>query len=77
MKNTFESCEMMGIVDSSETCPPDDTTHIVKHHIWKKKDNLTKAMITQCIKANLIIKVAHAKYAKESWNMFTAKPAQD
>ena len=65
MWNAFESCKMMGVVDSSETCPPDDTTHIVKHHIGKKKDNLAKAMITQCVKAELIIKVAHAKHTKE------------
>src|ERR1700676_4160536 len=71
MKNTFESCKMMGVVDSSETCLPDDTTHIVKHHIWKKK-----AMITQCMKANLIIKVTHAKHAKESWDMFASKYSQ-
>jgi len=25
MRNAFESCEMMGVVDGSETCPPDDT----------------------------------------------------
>jgi hypothetical protein len=76
MQNTFESFKMMGIVDSSETCPPDDTTNITKHCIWKKKDNLTKAMITQCVKADLVIKVAHAKYAKESWNMFVSEYSQ-
>jgi hypothetical protein len=76
MRNAFESCEMMGIVDSSETCPPDDTTHMAKHCIWKKKDNLAKAMIMQCVKANLIIKVTHAKHAKESWDMFASKYSQ-
>jgi hypothetical protein len=70
MWNTFESCAMMGVVDGSKTCPPDDTTHIVKHRIWKKKDNLAKATIMQCVKANLVIKVAHTKHAKESWDMF-------
>jgi hypothetical protein len=64
MQNTFKSCEMMGIVDSSETCPLDDTTYITKHRIWKKKDNHAKAMITQCMKADLVIKVAHAKHTK-------------
>src|SRR5882762_7004511 len=76
MRNAFKSCEMMGVVDGSETCPPDDTTHIVKHRIWKKKDNLAKAMITQCVKADLIIKVAHAKHAKESWDMFASEYSQ-
>ena len=76
MRNAFESCEMMGVVDGSETCPPDDTTHIAKHRIWKKKDNLAKAMITQCVKADLVIKVAHAKHAKESWDMFASEYSQ-
>jgi len=45
MKNLFESCKMMGVVNGSETIPPDDSAHNVKHWIWKKV-NLTKAMIT-------------------------------
>lgn len=76
MQNGFKSCEMMSVVDGSETCPPGDTTNIVKHWIWKKKNNLAKAMITQCVKADLVIKVAHAKHAKESWDLFTSKFSQ-
>jgi gag-polypeptide of LTR copia-type len=76
MKNVFESCEMMGVVDGSETIPPDDPTHIVKQWIWKKKDNLAKAMIMQCVKSDLVIKVAHIKHAKESWNVFASEFSQ-
>jgi hypothetical protein len=76
MHNVFESCEMMGVADGSKTCPPDDTAHIVKNHIWKKKNNLAKAMITQCVKADLVIKAAHAKHAKESWDLFTSEFSQ-
>ena len=79
MWNSFESCEVMGIVDVSKTCPPDDTTNTVKNHTWKKKDSLAKPMIMQCMKADLIIKVAHIKHAKESWDVFvlsSVRPAQ-
>jgi hypothetical protein len=76
MRNAFKSCEMMGVVDGSETCPPDDTTNIAKHRIWKKKKNLAKAMITQCVKADLVIKVAHTKHAKESWDLFASEFSQ-
>jgi len=76
MWNTFKPCKMMGIVDGSKTCLPDDTTHIAKHRVWKKKDNLVKAIITQCMKADLVIKVAHAKHAKESWDMFMSEYSQ-
>ena len=76
MRNAFESCEMMGVVDGSETCPPDDTTNIAKNRIWKKKDSLAKAMITQCVKADLVIKVAHVKHAKESWDVFASEFSQ-
>src|SRR6202034_427907 len=76
MQNAFESCEMMGVVDGSETCPPDDSANIVKNHIWKKKNILAKAMIMQCVKSNLIIKVAHAKHAKESWDLFASEFSQ-
>src|SRR5882724_4329012 len=76
MKNVFESCEMMGVVNGSETIPPDDSANIVKHRIWKKKDNLAKAMITQCMKSDLVIKVAHAKGAKESWDVFASEFSQ-
>jgi len=76
MKNAFESCEMMGVVDGSETIPPDDSANIAKHRIWKKKDNLAKAMITQCVKSDLVIKVAHAKRAKESWDIFASEFSQ-
>jgi hypothetical protein len=76
MKNAFETCEMWRVVDSSETIPSDDTTNVTKHRIWIKKDNLVKAMITQCIKADLVIKVAHAKHAKESWDIFLSEYSQ-
>jgi hypothetical protein len=76
MRNAFKSCEMMGVVDGSKTCPADDTTNIVKNRIWKKKDNLAKAIITQCVKADLVIKVAHVKHAKESWDMFASEFSQ-
>src|SRR5882762_9786511 len=33
MRNAFESCEMMGVVDGSETCPPDDTTQGHDHAV--------------------------------------------
>ena len=69
MQNTFESCEMWGIVNGSETIPLDNKDHAIQHRIWKK-DSLMKAMIKQCIKADLVIKVAHAKRAKESWDIF-------
>jgi len=64
------------MIDSSETCLPDDTTHIAMHHIWKKKDNLTKAMVMQCVKADLVIKVTYAKHTKESWDMFVSEYSQ-
>ena len=67
---------MMGVVDGSETIPPDDSTHIARHRIWKKKDNLAKAMITQCVKSDLVIKVAHAKRTKESWDIFASEFSQ-
>src|ERR1700683_3086872 len=76
MKNVFETCDMWGIVNGSETIPSDDTAHVAKRWIWIKKDNLAKAMITQCIKANLVIKVAHAKRAKESWDIFLSEFSQ-
>src|SRR6266436_8526191 len=76
MKNTFESCEMMGVVDGSKTILLDDGAHIAQHQIWKKKDNLAKAMITQCMKSDLVIKVAHAKCAKESWDIFVSEFSQ-
>src|ERR1700677_2702616 len=76
MKNAFKTCDMWGIVNSSETIPSDDTAHAAKHWIWIKKDNLAKAMITQCIKADLVIKVAHAKRAKELWDIFPSEFSQ-
>src|ERR1700720_671788 len=76
MKNVFKTCEMWNIVNGSETVPSDDTTNATKHQIWIKKDNLVKAMITQCIKADLVIKVAHAKHAQESWNIFLSEYSQ-
>src|ERR1700722_4882615 len=76
MKNAFKTCEMWNIVNGSETVPLDDTTNATKRRIWIKKDNLAKAMITQCIKADLVIKVAHAKHAKELWDIFLSEYSQ-
>ena len=76
MQNTFNSCKMWGVVNGSETIPPDDKYHAIQHRIWKKKDSLVKAMIMQFIKADLVIKVAHAKHAKESWDIFTMEFSQ-
>jgi hypothetical protein len=76
MKNVFESCEMWHVVDGTEMIPSNDSTNATKHHIWIKKDNLAKAMIMQCIKADLVIKVAHAKHAKESWGTFLTEFCQ-
>ena len=35
MRNAFESYKMMGVVDGSKTCLPDDTTHMAKHRILR------------------------------------------
>jgi hypothetical protein len=67
---------MWNIVNGSETIPSDGTTNATKCQIWIKKDNLAKAMITQCIKADLVIKVTHAKHAKESWHIFLSDFSQ-
>ena len=74
MRNAFESCDMWDVVNGTETVPTDTTT--AEYKIWKKKDNLGKAMITQCIKSDLGIKVAHAKTSTESWNMFASEYSQ-
>jgi hypothetical protein len=76
MWNAFKSWKMMGVVDRYKTCPPDNATNITKVRIWKKKDSLTKAMITQCVKANLVIKVAHVKHGKESLDVFASEFSQ-
>ena len=76
MKNTFKSCKMWHIVDGTETIPSSDSTNATKCQIWIKKDNLTKAMITQCIKADLVIMVTHAKHTKESWDTFLSEFSQ-
>src|ERR1700729_1935093 len=79
MQNAFESCEMWGVVNGSETIPPDDKDHAIQHRIWKKKDSLAKAMITQCIKADLISRLLtlnalrnHGTYSLQS----SVRPAQ-
>ena len=76
MKNAFKSCEMWHVVNGTETIPSDDSTNATKRQIWIKKDNLAKAMITQFIKADLVIKVAHTKHAKESWDTFLSEFSQ-
>src|ERR1700677_4135066 len=76
MKNVFETCDMWGVVNGSETIPPDNTVNLIKCQIWIKKDNLAKAMITQCVKADLVIKVVYAKCTKESWDIFLSEFSQ-
>ena len=55
--------------------PLDNATNIATNHIWKK-DNLVKAMIMQCMKADLVIMVAHVKHTKESWDIFMSEFSQ-
>src|ERR1700683_5387855 len=76
MKNAFETCDMWGVINGSETIPSDDTAHAAKRRIGIKKDNLEKELITQCIKADLVIKDANAKRAKESWDIFLSEFSQ-
>lgn len=76
MKNAFESCEMWEVVNGSETTPPEDVFHSDNRRIWKKKDTMAKAMITQCVKADLVIKVAHATTSNESWKIFESEFSQ-
>src|ERR1700728_1356599 len=76
MKNMFETYKMWGVINSTKTIPSDDSANMTKHRIWIKKHNLAKAMITQCVKADLVIKVAHAKRAKESWDVFATEFSQ-
>ena len=76
MKNVFESCEMWHVVNGTEMIPSDDSTNATKRQIWIMKDNLTKAMIMQCIKADLVIQVAHAKHTKESWDTLLSEFSQ-
>jgi hypothetical protein len=67
---------MWHIIDGSETIPSDDTSNAAKHRMWIKKDNLTKAMIMQCIKADLVIEAVHAKHTKELWDTFLSEFSQ-
>ena len=60
----------VNVVDSTKTIPSDDSTNVTKCQIWIKKNNFTKAMITQYIKADLVIKVMLAKHTKDSWDTF-------
>ena len=46
---------MWHVVNGSEMIPSDYSTNVTKHQIGIKKDNLTKAIITQIIKAGLVI----------------------
>ena len=77
MKNGFESCKMWEVVSGSETLPAKgifagtDTPAI-----WQKKDHLAKALITQCIKSELIIKVAHSKTSNKAWDLLAAEFGQ-
>ena len=66
----------VNVVDSTKTIPSDDSTNVTKCQIWIKKNNFTKAMITQYIKADLVIKVTHAKHTKESWDTFLPEFSQ-
>lgn len=77
MKNGFESCEMWGVVSGSETIPQKDVfTGTNATETWQKKDRLAKALITQCIKSELIIKVAHAETSNEAWDLLAAEFGQ-
>lgn len=77
MKNGFESCEMWEVVSGSETLPAKDIfAGTDTPAIWQKKDHLAKALITQCIKSELIIKVAHPKTSNKAWDLLAAEFGQ-
>lgn len=60
MKNVFSTAEMWGVVSGTETKPGNDVFNSEAHTNWESKDDMAKALITQCIKSDLIIKVTHA-----------------
>ena len=77
MKNGFESCKMWGVVSGPKTLPAKDIlARTVMLVIWQKKDHLVKALITQCTKMELIIKVTHFETSNKAWDLLTAEFSQ-
>ena len=77
MKNCFESCKMWEVVSGTKTLPAKDIlAGIVMPVIWQKKDHLVKALITQCIKLELIIEVTHSETSNKAWDLLTAEFGQ-
>lgn len=74
MKDTFEVVDLWEIVNGDEKVPPDSKAN--KLLLWKKKDKAAKSLLTQCIKSNLVVKVAHATSSHHAWSILETEYSQ-
>lgn len=76
MKSALEYGEMWGVVSGMESCPADDVFSADGHKEWKKKDAAAKTMFFQCVKPELLVKIAHAQTSNEMWTTLETEFSQ-
>jgi len=67
--SSFNNCRLLKVINSSFTEPMDATTHM----IWLKMDAATSALLTGCIKAELVVKIAHLATTNVAWDLLAAE----
>lgn len=69
MRKAYSYCGLLDIVNGSLAEPTDSTTH----KIWSKMDAAASALLTGCIKAELVVKIAHLATTNAAWDLLAAE----
>ena len=73
IKSAFKVCGLWEIVEGKEKCPATDATNIAN---WNRKNQTAVNLLLQCVKQDLVIKVAEKENASEIWDTFKSEFGQ-
>ncbi|KDR86118.1 hypothetical protein GALMADRAFT_132711 [Galerina marginata CBS 339.88] len=75
MKSAYEVCDLWEVVKGIEKAPsPGSSVELEKE--WKKKNKAATALMLQCIKQELVVKVAMKESANAIWEVFSSEYGQ-
>jgi hypothetical protein len=73
MQKAFQYCGLWPVVNGSMPRPSPGSA---EEAVWLKMDTAVTALLTQCIKGELVVKIVHLETSCEAWDLFALEYSQ-
>jgi hypothetical protein len=73
MQKAFQYCGLWPVVNGSMPRPSPGSA---EEAVWLKMDTAATALLTQCIKGELVVKIVHLETSREAWDLFASEYSQ-